>query len=160
MDALGGSTIFLVFDLSLGFHQLPLDKASRAKTAFLKRRGLYQCTMFPLIFRNGPAAFQRLLDSVLAGRTFKCYLLYLDDIINYSKSFEQHMDALDKAFTALHDTDLKINSFKCSFGVNRIAYLGHVISKHGIDPDKVQSVRDFPVPRNTTEARAFQGLSN
>jgi Reverse transcriptase (RNA-dependent DNA polymerase) len=112
--------------------------------------------------RNGPAAFQGLLDSVLAGPSFECCLLYLDDIIVCSKSFEQHMDALDKVFTALRDAGLKLNAFKCSFGVNRVTYLGHIISKHRIkvDPDKVQAVRDFPVPRNNTEVRAFHGLCN
>jgi Reverse transcriptase (RNA-dependent DNA polymerase) len=162
MDALGGSTIFSVPDLSHRFHQLPLDKASRAKTALSTRRGLYLWTTVPFGIRNGPAAFQRLLDSVLAGLTFECCLLYLDDIIVYSKSFEQHMDALDKVFTTLHDAGLKLNASKCSFDVNRVTYLGHIISEHGIevDPDKVQAVRDFPAPRNTTEVRAFHGLCN
>jgi Reverse transcriptase (RNA-dependent DNA polymerase) len=120
MDALGGSIIFSVLDLSHGFHQLPLDKASRSKTAFSTRRGLYQWTTVPFGIRNGPAAFQRLLDSVLAGLTFECCLLYLDDIIVYSKSFEQHVNALDKDFTALRDAGLNLNSSKCSFGVNRL----------------------------------------
>jgi hypothetical protein len=119
-DALGGSTIFSVLDLSHGFHQLSLDKAFRAKTAFSTRRGLYQWTTVPFGIRNGPAAFQRLLDSVLAGLTFECCLLYQDDIIVYSKSFEQHMDALDKIFTALRDASLKLNASKSSFGVNRV----------------------------------------
>jgi hypothetical protein len=72
------------------------------------------------------------------------------------------MDALDKIFTALRDAGLKLNVSKCSFGVNRVTYLEHIISKHGIvvDPDKVQAVRDFPIPRNTTEVRAFHGLCN
>jgi Reverse transcriptase (RNA-dependent DNA polymerase) len=74
MDALGSSTIFSVLDLSHGFHQLPLDKASRPKTAFSTRRGLHQWTTVPFGIRNGPAAFQRLLDSVLAGLTFECCL--------------------------------------------------------------------------------------
>jgi RNase H-like domain found in reverse transcriptase len=72
------------------------------------------------------------------------------------------MDALDKVFIALRDAGLKLNASKCSFGVNRVTYLGHIISKHGIemDPDKVQAVRDFPVPRNTTKVRAYLGLCN
>jgi Reverse transcriptase (RNA-dependent DNA polymerase) len=70
MDALGASTILSVLDLSHGFHQLPLDKSSRPKTAFSTRRGLYKWTTVPFGTRHGPAAFQRLLDSVLAGLTF------------------------------------------------------------------------------------------
>jgi Reverse transcriptase (RNA-dependent DNA polymerase) len=132
MDALGGSTMFSVLDLSHGFHQLPLDKTSRAKTAFSTRRGLYQWTTVPFGIRNGPAAFQRLLDSVLAGLTFECCILYLDDIIVYSKSFEQHLDALDKVFTALRDARLKLNASESSFGVNRVTYLRRIISKHRI----------------------------
>jgi Reverse transcriptase (RNA-dependent DNA polymerase) len=162
MDALGESTISLILDLSHGFHHLPLDKASRAKTAFSTRRGLYQWATVFFDIRSGPAAFQRLLDSVLAGLAFECCLLYLDDIIVYRKSFEQHMDALDKVLTAIRDAGYKLNVSKCSFGVNRVTYLGHIISKHGIevDPEKVQAVRDFPAPRNTTEVRAFHGLCN
>jgi Reverse transcriptase (RNA-dependent DNA polymerase) len=83
-----------------------LDKASRAKTAFSARRGLYQRTTVPSGIRNGPAVFQRLLDSVLAGLTFECCLLYLNDIIVDSKSFEQHMEALDNVLTALRDAGL------------------------------------------------------
>jgi Reverse transcriptase (RNA-dependent DNA polymerase)/RNase H-like domain found in reverse transcriptase len=162
MDALERSSIFSGFELSHGFHQFPSGKASRARTAFSTRRGLYQWTTAHFGIRNGPAAFQRLFDYVLAGLIFECCILYRDDIIVYSKSFEQHMDELDKVFTALSDAVLKLNAPKCFFGVNRVTYLGHIISKHGIevDPDKVQAVRDFPVPRNTTEVRAFNDLCN
>jgi hypothetical protein len=162
MEALGESTIFSVLDLSHGFHQLPLDKASRAKTAFSTRRGLYRWATVSFGIRNGPAGFKRLLDSVLAGPTFECCLLYLDDIIVYSKSFERHMEALDKAFTALRDSGLKLNASKCSFGVNRVTYLRHIIFTHRIevDPDKVQFVRDLPVSRHTTKLRAYHGLCN
>jgi Reverse transcriptase (RNA-dependent DNA polymerase) len=120
---------------------------------------LYQWTTVPFGIRNGPAAFQRLLHSVLAVFTFECS--YLDDIIVYSKSSEQLVDALNKVYTALRDAGLKLNASKCSFGVNRVTYLGHIISKHGIeaDPDKVQAVRDFSVPRNTTEVRAFHAFA-
>jgi hypothetical protein len=128
LDALGGSKIFSVLDFSHGFHQLPLDKASRAKTAFSTRLGLYQWTTVHFGIRNGPAAFQRRLDSVLAGLTFECCLLYLDDILVNRKSFEQHMDALDKVFTALRVAGHKLNASKCSFGVYRVTYLGHIIS--------------------------------
>jgi hypothetical protein len=140
MDALQASTIFSVLDLSYGFHQLPLDKASFAKTAFSTRRGLYQWTTVPFGIRNDPAAFQRLLDPVLAGLTFECCLLYLDVIIVYSKSSEQHMDALNKVFIALRDAGLMLNdskcSFdavlmlndsKCSFDVNRVTYLSYAL---------------------------------
>jgi Reverse transcriptase (RNA-dependent DNA polymerase) len=92
---------------------LPLDKASRAKTNFSTRRGLYQLTTVPFGIRNGLVAFQRLLGSVLAGLTFESCLRFLDDIIVYSKSFEQHMDALDKVFTALIYAELKLNASKC-----------------------------------------------
>jgi Reverse transcriptase (RNA-dependent DNA polymerase) len=134
-----------------------LIKRPGPKAAFSTRRGLYQWTTVPFGIRNGPAAFQRLLDLVLAGLTFECCLLYLDDIIVYSSSFNDHMVALDKVFTALRDAGLKLNASKCAVGVNRVTYLGHIISKNGIevDPDKVQVVRDFPVPKNTTEVEHF-----
>jgi hypothetical protein len=72
------------------------------------------------------------------------------------------MDALEKVFTTLRYAGLKINAYKFSFGANSVTYLAHIISKHGIevDPDEVQAVRDFPVPRNITEVRAFHGLCN
>jgi Reverse transcriptase (RNA-dependent DNA polymerase) len=128
MDALGGSTIFSVLYLSHSFHQLPLGKASRSKTAFLTRRGQYQWTTVPFGIRNRPAAFQRLLDSVLVGLTFECCLLYLDDTIGYSSSFNDHMVALDKVFTALRDTGLNLNASKCAFGVKRVTYLCHMLA--------------------------------
>jgi Reverse transcriptase (RNA-dependent DNA polymerase) len=119
-------------------------------------------TIVPFGIRNGPAIFQRLFYSVLAGLTIECCLLYFDDITVCRKSFDQHVDALDKVFTALRDAGPKLNASKCSFGVNRITYLEHIISirETEVDPDKVQAVRDFPVPRNTTEVRSFHGLCN
>jgi Reverse transcriptase (RNA-dependent DNA polymerase) len=135
MDARGESTIFSSLDLSPGFHQLPLDKSSRLKTALSTRRGLCQWTTVPFGIRNGPAAFQRLLDSVLAGPTFECCLLYLYDIIVYSKTFDEHLLSLDKGLTAIRSAGLKLNAKNCAFGVRQVSYLGHVISKDGVEVD-------------------------
>jgi hypothetical protein len=87
-------------------------------------------TPFPLIFAMVPPHFSVFVDSVLAGFTFECCLLYLDDVIVYSKAFEQHMDALDKIFIALRDVGLRLNVSKFSFGVSRVMYLGPIISKN------------------------------
>jgi hypothetical protein len=145
-----------------GFTNYPWIKPPVPKTAISTRRGLYQWTIVPFGILNGSPAFQGRLDSVLAGLTFECCFLYLDDIVVYSKSSEQHMDALNKVLTALRDSGLKLAASTCSCGVNRVTYLGHIICKHGIevDPDKLQAVRDFSVPRNTTEVREFHGLCN
>jgi hypothetical protein len=99
--------------------------------------------------------------SLYSGRTLLGVLSsILDDIIVYSKSFEQYMDVLDTVIFALRGAGLKLNASKCSFGVNRVTYLGHINSKHRIevDPDKEQAVRDFPLSRNITDVRAFNGL--
>jgi Reverse transcriptase (RNA-dependent DNA polymerase) len=84
---------------------------------------------------------------MLSSVTFECCLLYLDDIIVCSKTFEHHLVALEKVFTALRNAGLKLNAKKCGFGVNRVTYLGHIISSNGVavDRDEVQAVREFPI---------------
>lgn len=94
MDSLQGAKIFSALGLARGFHQLAIDKKSREKTAFVTRRGLFEWKRLPFGLKNGPAAFQRLMQIMLQKLCWKCCLLYLDDIIIYSSSFDDHLQHL------------------------------------------------------------------
>jgi Reverse transcriptase (RNA-dependent DNA polymerase) len=141
------------------------------KTAFSAWRGIYNWTTVPFGIRNGPAAFHRLLHSVLAGLTFECCLLSLDDLIVYGKSFENHMTALDKVYTALRDAVLKLNRSKCSLDDIGVTYLGHITSNEGIEVDTyprpceispslgTRQRSELPMACVTTSVASFQVLA-
>ena len=162
LDALGGATIFSTLDLARGFHQQVVDPASRPKTAFSTRRGLWEWTRLPFGVKNGSASFQRLMQLVLQKVCWKCCLLYLDDIIVYSRSFDAHLHHLQEVFDALRQAGLRVRSEKCHFGAHSISYLGHIISPEGIrvDPEKIRGITDFARPTTYRQLRRFLGMVN
>jgi hypothetical protein len=115
----------------------------------------------PFGLTNAPATFQRLMDIVLAGLKWQCCLVYLNDIIVYSSTFEQHLQDLQKVFSALADANLTLKSSKCNFCRREMAYLGHIITSDGIKPDPglTDTVAQFPVPTTIKEVQAFLGLN-
>ena len=102
------------------------------------------------------------MEGVFSGLTFLILLIYLDDIIVYSKTFEEHLENLRVVFERLKESNLKLNPKKCNLLCNKVAFLGHEVSKHGIatDPAKIQAVKDWPQPKSTTEVRQFVGLAS
>src|SRR5262249_39928865 len=102
-------------DLASGYWQVPMDPASREKTAFITRSGLYKFTVMPFGLANAPATFQRLMDSVLAGLKWQHCLVYLDDIIIFSPTFTEHLAHLDSVFTRLEGAGLSLKLAKCFF---------------------------------------------
>ena len=109
---------------------------------------------------NSPATFERLMGRILAGLTWKVCLIYLDDIIVYSKSFEEHLNALEEVFTRLFEANLKLSPKKCNMFQKSVTFLGHMISEHGIatDLDKIKAVKMWPIPKSVREVRSFLGL--
>ena len=106
--------------------------------------------------------FERLMERVFAGLTFLILLLYLDDIIVYSKTFEDHLENLKVVFERLKNANLKLNPKKCSLLCTKVAFLGHEVSEQGIatDPAKANAVKDWPQPKSVTEVRQFVGLAS
>ena len=163
LDALGGSSWFSTLDLKSSFHQVSIAEEDRPKTAFsIPGSGLWQWQVLPFGLINSPSVFERLLERVFAGLTFLILLIYLDDIIVYSKTFEEHLENLGIVFERLKEANLKLNPKKCNLLCRKVAFLGHEVSESDIstDPSKVQAVKECPQPNTATEVRQFVGLTS
>ena len=111
---------------------------------------------------NSAPVFERLMEKVLFGLTWKICLVYLDDIIIFSRSFEEHVENLKEVFERLKEANLKLSPKKCHFFKKQVKFLGHIVSENGVstDPSKIQAVKDWPVPKNVKEVRSFVGLTS
>ena len=160
LDALGGSAVFSTMDLSSGYWQVQLDEQDQEKLAFTTGRSLYHFKVMPMGLVNSPPTFQHLMQLVLQGLSWKTCLVYLDDIIVYSKTFSAHLLHLKEVFERLRAANLKLKPSKCDFVQSQVTFLGHVVSASGVQPDpkNIDKVRDWPTPENPTEVRAFLGL--
>ena len=137
-----------------------MSSADVPKTAFTCSEGLFQFKVLPFGCCNGPPTFQRLMDYVLSGLRWKICLLYLDDVIVFSKTFEDHVDQLGQVLTRLSDAGLKVAPKKCHFFQSQVAFLGHIVSAQGISTEnsKTQCIVEWPQPKNIKEVRQFTGL--
>ena len=115
----------------------------------------------PFGLTNAPATFQRTMDKVLVPLNLKCALVYIDDIIVYSKSFEDHLKHLRLVFERIANANLRINFDKCEFIKRQVSFLSHLIGKNGIKPDftNVEKVKEYPVPESVKDVRGFLGLA-
>ena len=161
LDALQEAKFVSTLDLRSGYWQVEMDKESKEKTAFITHKGLYEFNVMPYGLTNAPATFQRLMDIVLAGLKWQCCLVYIDDVVIYSPTFEQHLVDLEKVFQALSDAQLTLKASKCCFCRKEMKYLGHVVTPDGIKPDPalVKAVSDFPQPQTIKDVQSFLGLS-
>ena len=160
LDALQGSCIFSLLDLRSGYHQVELNKRDRQKTAFTTSFGLYEYQTMPFGLCNAPATFQRLMDVCLGKLKYNSCLVYIDDIIIFSKTMAEHFYRLEKIFKCLLNAGLTLKPQKCFFFQPKILYLGHIISANGqeLDPEKVRAVQNFPTPTNVRAVRSFVAL--
>ena len=136
-----------------------MQQDSQQKTAFATHNGL-GCHAMPYGLVNSGASFQRLIGHILRGLEYRLALIYIDDIIIFSASVDEHVVHLKEVFRMLRDANVKLNPKKCSFGKQRVEYLGQVVTPEGIspNPDKVRVVQEFPTPTNLKELRSFLGL--
>jgi hypothetical protein len=161
LDAIGDSTWFSAIDLASGYWQIAMDRESQARTAFVIRNGLYEFKVMPFGLTNAPATFQRTMDKVLGELNLKCALVYIDDIIVFSRSFEEHLKHLRMVFTKISQANLKMNFDKCEFIKRQVSFLGHLVGKNGIkpDPSNVEKVQNYPTPESIKDVRGFLGLA-
>ena len=158
-----GADTFGVMDLTAGYHQAPLAEASKIFTAFICFAGIYQFTRLPFGLKRAPSYFQEMMATVvLVGLLYISCEIYLDDCIVYGKGNAEFLKRLREVFERFRDKNLFLKAKKCKFGVKRIEYVGHVISKEGLSmsKEKIQSVLDFPRPKNMQTLRGFLGLAN
>lgn len=162
MDSLGGASCFSSLDLISGYHQIPVSPADRFKTAFRTRFGSYEFNVLPFGLTNAPSNFMALMETVLRPYLYKFALVYLDDILIYSKTPEEHVLHLQQVLDALRKAKLYAKLSKCSFFQSSISWLGHVISGSGIslDPIKVAAVAAWTAPRTVKQLQSFLGFAN
>ena len=160
LDSLGQSKVFSIIDLRSAFLQLPLQRADKEKTAFITRSGLYHFNTLPFGLKNSPSVFQRLMHRVLGDLMYHICMVYLDDIIVYSPSFEEHMQDLTTVFNRLRRFELKVHPENTVLATDRVTYLGHLCSSASIapDPHKLIAVNALIPPTTVTEVRSFLSL--
>ena len=160
LGSMNGAVWFSTLDLRSGYHNIPIKESDRDKTAFITRRGCFRYTVMPFGLTCAPSVFQRLMDLVLCGLTYETCLVYLDDIIVFSRDFDSHLERLQEIFSRLRAANLKLHVKKCSLFQRRVDFLGHVLMESGIEvqTEKIQAVKNWPTPCNLTELRSFVGL--
>nr|KAG5695484.1 hypothetical protein BaRGS_011326 [Batillaria attramentaria] len=160
-DALAGSKYFSTLDLASGYHQIAMSPKDIQKTAFVTPFGHYEFTRMPFGLTGAPATFQRLMNGVMSDMLFNSLLVYLDDLLIYSKTFEDHLLHLDRVLARLSRVGLKLNWDKCQLLRESVDYLGHTISAQGVScqTEKTDVIRKWPVPRTTKDLRSFLGFA-
>ena len=163
LDCLNGAKIFTSLDLKSGYWQVPLEEESIPLTAFtVGPLGFYACVQMPFGLTNAPATFQRLMESCLGDLHLKYCIIYLDDIIIFSKTPEDHIERLRRVFQKIDEAGLHLKPSKCEFFKKRVEYLGHIVSTNGIEtnPKKIKDIINWPVPDTVTQLRSFLGFCN
>lgn len=160
LNALGGAQFFSTFDMTSGYWQIRMNEESQEKTSFICHQGLFEFKVMPFGLCNAPATFQRFMDSTFAGLKWICCLIYLDDLIVFSSSFDQHLKDLNECLLRLEKVNVCLNPKKCRIFEKNLIYLGHQVSSDGIqpDPNKLKAIDQMPVPKNKTEMKSFLGL--
>ncbi|GJX94537.1 putative reverse transcriptase domain-containing protein, partial [Tanacetum coccineum] len=160
-DQLQGSSIYSKIDLRSGYHQLRVREQDIPKTAFRTRYGHYEFQVMPFGLTNAPAVFMDLMNRVCKPYLDKFVIVFIDDILIYSKDEREHEEHLKAILELLKKEKLYAKFSKCEFWIPKVQFLGHVIDSRGIhvDPAKIESIKDWASPKTPTEIRQFLGLA-
>ena len=161
LDSLQGSQWFSSLNLKSGYWQVEMDEESKPLTAFtVGLLGFYECKRMPFRLTNAPATFQRLMETCLGDLNLHWCIIYLDDIVIFSKDLASHLERLKAVFWKLEEAGLKLKPSKCKLFWRQLAYLGHVISAKGVatDESKIEAIKNWPTPTNITEVQSFLGF--
>ncbi|GJP30443.1 hypothetical protein CLOM_g1710 [Closterium sp. NIES-68] len=162
LDQLRGATVFSKLDLRAGYWQIRMADNSIHKTAFRTRYGSNEYLVMPFGLTNAPATFQAEMNHILRPLLDKCVVVYLDDILIYSRDMKQHVEHLRRVFEILRRERFYVKLSKSEFALERVQFLGHMVSAQGIhvDPKKIEAVRTWKTPENVKELQQFLGFAN
>ncbi|WVZ96439.1 hypothetical protein U9M48_042077 [Paspalum notatum var. saurae] len=160
-DQLKGACVFSKIDLRSGYHQLRIRPSDIPKTAFISRYGLYEYTVMSFGLTNAPAFFMYMMNSVFMEYLDKFVVIFIDDILIYSKTEEEHEEHLRLVLQRLREHKLYAKFSKCDFWIEEVKFLGHIISNGGIavDQSKVSEVQNWKIPEDVKGIRSFLGLA-
>jgi hypothetical protein len=162
LDRLKGAKVFSKLDLRQGYHQIRVAEGHEEKTAFNTRYGQFEFTVMPFGLTNAPATFMSLMNKVFHPLLDKFVVVFMDDILIYSRNEAEHAEHLKAVLQLLKDNQLYCKLSKCDFAKDKVEFLGHIVTTDGVlvDPKKVAAVQDWPVPRDVHDVRSFLGLCN
>jgi hypothetical protein len=160
MDELHGAVFFSKIDLRSGYHQISIREQDIEKTAFRCHFRHFEFLVMPFGLTNAPATFQSCMNHIFRGQLRKYILVFFDDILIYSKTWDEHLAHLEKVLDIMKTQSLYAKESKCEFGMRELLYLGHIISGQGVQvhQEKIRAIVDWPTPKNLTELRGFFGL--
>lgn len=160
LDCLTGSKWFSVLDLRSGYYQVEMSEADKDKTAFICPLGFFQFERMPQGITGAPATFQRLMEKAVGDMNLIQVLVYLDDLIVFGRTLEEHEERLLKVLSRLEECGLKISIDKCQFCQPQVKFLGHIVSASGVstDPEKVRAVTHWKKPIDLKSLRSFLGF--
>ncbi|XP_078787638.1 retrovirus-related Pol polyprotein from transposon 297 [Oryzias latipes] len=160
-SALTGSRWFSVLDLKSGYYQIEMAEEDKPKTAFVTPLGFWEFNRMPQGVTNAPSTFQRLMERCMGDLHLKEVLVFLDDLIIFSDTLEEHEDRLMRVLHRLKDYGLKLSLEKCKLFQTSVRYLGHIVSERGVetDPEKIDALKSWPIPQTLKELRSFLGFA-
>jgi hypothetical protein len=160
LDAMNGAKYFSSFDFLSGYWQIEMDELDKEKTGFITIYGLFEWNVMPMGLCNSPSTFQRAMDDLLRRFKWAFCLVYIDDVIIYSKTEEDHLHHIDLFLNLIEENGFKMKAKKCQLFKEKLHFLGHVVSSNGIepDPDKVQAIDALSPPKNIKDVQTLLGL--
>ena len=158
----GNVKYFTKLDLLKGYYQVPIDKDSRPYTAFSTPHQQYQFKRLSFGLRNSGIQFQKNMQQILSEFSHNRIIIYIDDILIMSETFEEHVELVERILTTLMNNGIKIKVSKCEFFKESVSFLGHLISNKGIEksPEFIDKIRNYPKPSNVCQMTRFLGLTN
>ena len=160
MDELRGARFFSKIDLRSGYHQIRVREQDIPKTAFRCHYGHFEFLVMPFGLTNAPATFQSYMNHIFRSHLRKFVLVFFDDILIYSRTWEEHLQHIETVLRILEEQQFYAKLSKCEFGLTEMLYLGHIIGVDGVrvHEEKIRAIREWPEPRNVTELRGFIGI--